>query len=955
MEKFFLYFRLIILMFVLVSSAELYADSDVDGTTFWFAIPTARTAIGEPARGYTTGAAQELFITSQTDATVEIYTATNDFTTPYKTVQVRANEQKIVSLLKHTQDTVGERLSGEYGYVSKKAYYVSSDQPISLMVNIAYNWTGESFRVLPIEELGLEHYTLNLYNDWVNMYDHPSPPGGSYRDHPGQILVVATEDNTQVTYTPTADTRIVKAGESKTVTLNKGEVYFIFSKIDPYTHQWESTDLSGTRVVADKKIAVFSGHTKGVFPKYNPSFYHGLKADFSRNLLIESIAPIESLGNEYITVPNIYNNRWTGREYQGKHENERGDLIRFVATQDNTTIWEVNANGEEVPLWTQLKRGEYRDSLNRETPGHFRSNHPILVGQYGKGWFWWSGNIVYKEGEASDKEDELQNPARMGQGMLYTVTPVERWTNYAEFVPLINTNSNVNIIFKTGDEDRILYRELYDTNPPTLKQKFSTSIKTIGNGEYSYICATVNEGYQAIQATAPSVKFAVYSYGNQDASKDGFAYGYPANSNFYNPCRDTIIIDTVINAAHDILGTIAIDDLAADQQCAAIKIIKYETTSYRNATLSTVINDDNKNATFTVKFPDKSAEGYIKVIAISKSGNSLSREYYYIPDSIKSDKATIRFTRLKPNVPQEQSITISNPSSSKQITIKKLYLKNAEADLVINSSARTTDNHLSAKSNTVGLEIIAPSPATDIVIPPSGSVNVTIKAFIENDTVVTNELWAELIYYSVPLTTVKVNSTLLVLEVQDIDFGKVPLSNDMFTSITKSIHNSGNGPAIITGYKLKNAEPAFELECPDLIAASSESPLELEADASLLFRVTYMPMVADVDHTETLQIICENATDTIESVWTGRAVDNGGTSVQCQTLEDFAVFPNPASEFININEAMLSGANNIEIYNALGVKVLDVSPAVSRVNISKLPSGVYTIKCGDRVQNFVKY
>ena len=113
--------------------------------------------------------------------------------------------------------------------------------------------------------------------------------------------------------------------------------------------------------------------------------------------------------------------------------------------------------------------------------------------------------------------------------------------------------------------------------------------------------------------------------------------------------------------------------------------------------------------------------------------------------------------------------------------------------------------------------------------------------------------------------------------------------------------------------------------------------------------------MADVDHTETLEIICENATETIKSVWTGRAVDNGGTSVQYQTLEDFAVFPNPASEFININEAMLSGANNIEIYNALGVKVLDVSPAVSRVNISKLPSGVYTIKCGDRVQNFVKY
>ena len=84
-----------------------------------------------------------------------------------------------------------------------------------------------------------------------------------------------------------------------------------------------------------------------------------------------------------------------------------------------------------------------------------------------------------------------------------------------------------------------------------------------------------------------------------------------------------------------------------------------------------------------------------------------------------------------------------------------------------------------------------------------------------------------------------------------------------------------------------------------------------------------------------------------------RLEDDGTGDVEEASF--FCLYPNPASEFINIDEAMLNGSNNIELYNALGIMVLDVSPAVSRINISVLSAGIYSLKCGDKVQSFVKY
>lgn len=90
---------------------------------------------------------------------------------------------------------------------------------------------------------------------------------------------------------------------------------------------------------------------------------------------------------------------------------------------------------------------------------------------------------------------------------------------------------------------------------------------------------------------------------------------------------------------------------------------------------------------------------------------------------------------------------------------------------------------------------------------------------------------------------------------------------------------------------------------------------------------------------------------------------NGPVSVNDDIDEnDIVIYPNPASEFIYINNAdtglSRSSINEIRVFNALGEIVLSFPnhPLTSsqRMNIELLPSGVYFVRIANIVKRFVK-
>lgn len=68
--------------------------------------------------------------------------------------------------------------------------------------------------------------------------------------------------------------------------------------------------------------------------------------------------------------------------------------------------------------------------------------------------------------------------------------------------------------------------------------------------------------------------------------------------------------------------------------------------------------------------------------------------------------------------------------------------------------------------------------------------------------------------------------------------------------------------------------------------------------------------------------------------------NNSSLNIISPNIYDFALYPNPTKDFLNINYNGL--IENVEIYTALGQLVL--SSYGRRINVSRLPTGHYIVK-----------
>lgn len=80
--------------------------------------------------------------------------------------------------------------------------------------------------------------------------------------------------------------------------------------------------------------------------------------------------------------------------------------------------------------------------------------------------------------------------------------------------------------------------------------------------------------------------------------------------------------------------------------------------------------------------------------------------------------------------------------------------------------------------------------------------------------------------------------------------------------------------------------------------------------------------------------------------------DEDNNSVVDNKVNDFNVYPNPTTANINLPQELVESANTIEIFNALGTKVISQS-ATSNINIESLANGIYSVKIGNKVSSFV--
>lgn len=167
--------------------------------------------------------------------------------------------------------------------------------------------------------------------------------GGGFGEG-SQVMVHATQDNTNITLTP-------KGGAAINVTLQAGETY---------KYAGGSTNLTGSFVSSDKPVAVFGGHECAQVP---------VGTAFCDNLL-EQMIPTNKLSTTYALTAS-----------QGAAlASTASDLVRVIATADNT---QVKVNGVVVAT---LNAGDVHEfSLANNTGAKVEASAPVMVAQYLKG------------------------------------------------------------------------------------------------------------------------------------------------------------------------------------------------------------------------------------------------------------------------------------------------------------------------------------------------------------------------------------------------------------------------------------------------------------------------------------------------------------------------------------------------------------------------------------------
>jgi hypothetical protein len=238
-----------------------------------------------------------------------------------------------------------ERVAPQYVRVT------AEDDVTVYALNQAF-FTSDAFLALPVTSLGTE-YVVMAYKSDARGQNFT----GNERDEtstPSQFVVVATQDNTDIIVQPSAPTLVNRTTQELRARLNEGESFLV--QADPRAGDGLA-DLTGSRVISSKPVAVFGGHQRAALPvELKPLLS-------SRDYLIEQMPGLETWGRQsFITPLN-----------RSSNETETGnDLYRVLAAYDNTRVL---LNGQ--PLVT-LNAGEHFEAPLTQ-PGTLTASDVILV------------------------------------------------------------------------------------------------------------------------------------------------------------------------------------------------------------------------------------------------------------------------------------------------------------------------------------------------------------------------------------------------------------------------------------------------------------------------------------------------------------------------------------------------------------------------------------------------
>ena len=362
-----------------------------------------------------------------------------------QTYTAAANTLTNITLPSEIFYTIGEQVVDDFGILIETDNLVK----VSAIHNRAY--FSESTAVLPESTIGNE-YILSAFVD---------ASGAS----PSELVLVATQNNTEVEIIPTATTTIGNSvGIPFTILLNEGQTYQVKAE----------QDLTGTaiRSLGGEKIAVFGGAQQA-----NVSICNG--AD---NHIYEQNWPISLWDDLFYFVP---------------FKDQGGDVLQIVAAADNTTIF---FDCSEI---TTLDQGAYYSG---------RLSDPTVITA--------TGNVAIMQ----LNESQSCNASGIGDPTMVQVSPIQYKTTQTRFFSNGNINGLgfayfskhlVNIISKTAEVGNV------QLNGNPIENEFE-----VFTADPTWSYAQIQLNSTGIHDITSSTPFQAYSYGFGDFDAYAHALGY---------------------------------------------------------------------------------------------------------------------------------------------------------------------------------------------------------------------------------------------------------------------------------------------------------------------------------------------------------------------------------------------------------------------------------------------
>ncbi len=267
---------------------------------------------------------------------------------------------------------------GTHSAMSTRAFRITSSAPIvAYQFNPLENvdvFSNDASILFPKSALDSEYLVLS----WPQTIADTDDPNNDFAQHlRAFVTIVATEPGTNVTVTPAArilgdglDIPAAEAGQTFSVDMHE------FMVLNLETDGFQA-DLTGTLVVSDKPVAVFSGSEASDVPLWDFFAERYCCADH----LEHQQFPLSAAGTKFVAARTSPRTPAVSAAGGGCAIIEESDLFRVLALYDDTTVFTSMPPPDDYYF---LKRGEIVD-LTPFCDMIIESDKPLFVGQFMRG------------------------------------------------------------------------------------------------------------------------------------------------------------------------------------------------------------------------------------------------------------------------------------------------------------------------------------------------------------------------------------------------------------------------------------------------------------------------------------------------------------------------------------------------------------------------------------------